>query len=161
MKRLNVASLTSALVCAGFLTLAVVVSFAQEKTGGAKSEKELSSVDCHLECYGDGLNLSDAQKLQMRERIERHHEATAGLREQLRTLCHESSSTEGVAAVNEATVRAAAQTRANLQVELEVAHARLTSELNNLLTPEQKATRLEQQRQRQERTRAWRSRHAN
>ena len=156
MKRLNITSLISALVCVSALTLTVAVSVAQERTGDGKSAEGLCGAGCYLGCYEDGIDLSDAQKAQMRERVERHREATAGLRDQLRTLRQQSSATD--VATNEASVRAAAQTRANMQVELEVAHARLTSELNNLLTPEQKAKRAELQRQRQDRLRNRRSR---
>ena len=153
MKRLAITSFTSALV---LLTLTVAVTLAQKETAG-KSDEGVCDANCYLGCYAGDLNLSDAQKTQMQERIARHREATAGLREQLRTLCEQGGSNPDGAAINEAAVGAAAQSRANLRAELEVAHARLMSELNSLLTPEQQARRVEQQRLRQERRRAGRS----
>ncbi len=40
---------------------------------------------------------------------------------------------------NEATVRAAAEARAKIQVEMEVSHARMMSQMFGVLTPEQRA----------------------
>ncbi|HEX8293306.1 MAG TPA: Spy/CpxP family protein refolding chaperone, partial [Pyrinomonadaceae bacterium] len=56
-------------------------------------------------------------------------------------------------AFDEAAVRAAAQARANLRVELEVAHARLFSQVYAVLTAEQRAKLAELHKQMQERHR--------
>jgi periplasmic protein CpxP/Spy len=100
------------------------------------------------------LNLTDAQKQQMRQIAERHRESTKALREQ----AHAARGQRGAAfdgTFNEAEVRAAAQARANARVELEVAHARMMSEMFAVLTPEQKvqlaALRQEREQRRQER----------
>ena len=154
MKRLNINGLVSALVLTTALVAAATVTFAQGGAGNKSSGEESCGAQCHLGCYGAELNLSDAQKTQMQDRINRFRETTAVLREQLAALRRQSRAAEDGGALNEASVRAAAQTRANLQVEVEVAHARLKSELNALLTPEQKAKRAEQQRQCEERRRA-------
>ncbi len=87
--------------------------------------------------FARNLNLSDAQKEQMRQIAARHREATLSLREQLRAQRKGGAFTDG--AFNEAAVRSAAQARANIEVELEVARARMISEMYNVLTPEQKA----------------------
>lgn len=158
MKRSNINRLMSALLIAISLMGVVAVAVAQKGAGNAKGEGGSCDAGCYIGCFGGDASLSDAQKVQIQERIERHRETTAGLREQLKTLREQSSSKEDGNPIDEAAVRAAAQTRANLRIELEVAEARLMSELRALLTPEQKARRAEQQRQRQERIRNLRSR---
>jgi protein CpxP len=85
------------------------------------------------------INLTDAQKTQIKQLTESFEERTKQLHERLRAL-HEGefgALTEGT--FNEAAVRAAAQERAAVQVELEVARARLMSQVFAVLTPEQKA----------------------
>ena len=161
MKSLNIKSLTRALVFATSLMAAIAVTFAQEGASNKSSGEGSCVVECYLGCYRNDLSLSDSQKAEMQERINHFRENTAGLREQLTTLRQQSRAAEDGGAINGAAVRAAAQTRANLRVEIEVAHARLMSELNALLTPEQKAKRAEQQRQCEERRREWRSRRGN
>ena len=86
------------------------------------------------------LNLSDAQQTQVKQLIDAFQESSKGLHEQLMKAgpgIQFDGLKEG--AFDEAAVRAAAQARANLHVELEVSHARLMSQIYALLTPEQKA----------------------
>lgn len=84
------------------------------------------------------LNLTDAQKAQIKTITDSFEESTKSLREQL------SSAGDGPfdgltdGAFDEATVRAAAQARASVHVELEVARARMMSQAYALLTTEQK-----------------------
>jgi protein CpxP len=59
---------------------------------------------------------------------------------------------------NEAAVRAAAQARANGHVEMEVARARMMSEIYNVLTPEQKTQLSTERQQREQRRQEWRAR---
>jgi len=104
------------------------------------------------------LNLTDAQKEQMKQIAARHRESTKALREQMRSA-RRNGGNDGVlnGTFNEAAVRAAAQTRANAQVELEVARARMMSEMYNVLTPEQKtllATERQQREQKRQERRA-------
>jgi len=58
---------------------------------------------------------------------------------------------------DEAAVRAAAQARANAEVEREVAHAHMMYEMYNVLTPEQKAQLAAERQQREQRRQEWRS----
>lgn len=95
--------------------------------------------------FARNLNLTDAQKAQMQQIADRHRESTRGLREQMRGL-HRNSPKADDGSFNEAAVRQEAQARANLMVELEVARARMMSEMFAVLTPEQKA-QLAQQRE--------------
>ena len=88
------------------------------------------------------LNLTDAQKEQLRQIAMRYHEANKG--------AHHERGEEGErggegfdmfngGTFNEAAVRAAAQARANARVEMEVTHAHMMYEMYNVLTAEQKA----------------------
>jgi len=87
------------------------------------------------------LNLTDAQQAQVKQLVDAFHESNKGLHEQLKNAGPGGGHFEGLkdGAFDEAAVRAAAQARANLHVEMEVAHARLMSQIYALLTPEQKA----------------------
>jgi periplasmic protein CpxP/Spy len=87
------------------------------------------------------LNLTDAQKTQVKQLVDAFQESNKGLHEQLMKAGPDGGPFEGLkdGAFDEAAVRAAAQARANLHVEVEVAHARLMSQIYALLTPEQKA----------------------
>ena len=84
-----------------------------------------------------GLNLTDAQKEQIKQIHEGFAEQTKALRDQMRTL-HESQR-DPMSNFDEAAVRSAAETRAKVQVEMEVAHAKMMSQVVNVLTAEQRA----------------------
>ena len=85
-----------------------------------------------------GLNLTEAQQEQIRQIHESVAEQSKALHEQIRTL-HESQSNQLTGTFDEAAVRAAAEARAKLHVELEVLHAKMMSQIANVLTPEQRA----------------------
>jgi len=105
------------------------------------------------------LNLTDAQQTQVKQLVDAFHEGNKGLHEQLMKTGGGHGPFEGLkdGAFDEAAVRAAAQARANLHVELEVGHARLMSQIYSLLTPEQKA-KVAELRQRHEQRRGQPSR---
>lgn len=84
------------------------------------------------------LNLTDAQKAQIKKIQDSTAESTKALREQLRTLHESEPDLLNGAAFDEAAVRAAAEAKAKVLVELEVAHARAMSQIFALLTTEQK-----------------------
>jgi periplasmic protein CpxP/Spy len=94
-----------------------------------------------------GLNLTDAQKEQIKQIHEGFADQTKALRDQMRTL-HESQS-DPMSNFNEAAVRSAAESRAKVQVEIEVAHAKMMSQVVNILTAEQRAQMAERQKHRQ------------
>jgi protein CpxP len=100
------------------------------------------------------LDLTDAQKTQIKQLTDAFHESNKGLHEQLMKSGPGGGPFEALkdGAFDEAAVRAAAQARANLHVEVEVAHARLMSQIYALLTPEQK-TKVAELRQRHEQRR--------
>ena len=101
--------------------------------------------------FGAELNLSDAQVEQMRQ-IEERYRAT--FRAERGHRGQESRGFDPFAggAFDESAVRAAAQARANAQVEREVAQARMMHEMYNVLTGEQKA-QLQSARQQREQLR--------
>jgi periplasmic protein CpxP/Spy len=103
------------------------------------------------------LNLTDAQKQQMQQIEERYRQTFKSQRQ------HEGSERRGFdplggGTFDEAAVRAAAQARANAEVEREVAHARMMFEMYNVLTPEQKAQLAAERQQREQKRQEWRSR---
>jgi Spy/CpxP family protein refolding chaperone len=90
--------------------------------------------------FSQVLNLTDAQKAQIKQLEDSFQESTKGLHEQLAKAGPGGPFDPATAGTfDEAGVRAAAQARANIQVELEVAHAKFFSQVYALLTTEQKA----------------------
>ena len=105
--------------------------------------------------FGANLNLTDAQKEQMKQIAARYRETAKAQRQQRRGERRGGFDAFNGGTFNEAEVRAAAQARANAQVEREVARARMMSEMYAVLTAEQKAQlaarRQEREQKRQER----------
>ena len=91
------------------------------------------------------LNLTETQQAQIQRIKESYRESEQSLHEQLRTL-HQSQSDPLAGEFNEAAFRSAAEARARIQIELEVSHARMMSEIAGVLTPEQKAQFAERRR---------------
>ena len=105
------------------------------------------------------LNLSEAQLEQMRQ-IEERYRATFDAQRERRGGDEGRGRLDPFAggAFDESAVRAAAQARADAQVEREVAQARMMHEMYNVLTAEQKAQLETIRRQREERGREFRTR---
>ena len=91
-----------------------------------------------LGAFGRELNLTDDQKAQIKKIHDSFRESDKALFDQLRTL-HDSEPNPMTGAFDEAAVRAAAEARARIQVELEVSHAKMMSQIAAVLTAEQKA----------------------
>ena len=84
------------------------------------------------------LNLTDAQESQIKQIEDSFRESTKSLHEQL--FQAGGGPLDGLTdTFDEAAARSAAQARAGVQVELEVAHAKMMSQIYALLTAEQKA----------------------
>lgn len=105
-----------------------------------------------VEHLSRALDLTDAQKAQVKQIEDSLRESTKALHEQL------AKSGDGGGPLgdfkdgfDEASVRSAAQARAAVHVELEVAHARAMSQIYALLTAEQKAKLAELRQQFQQR----------
>jgi Spy/CpxP family protein refolding chaperone len=84
------------------------------------------------------LNLTDDQKAQIKKITDSFEESTKSLRDQLKTL-HESEPDPFSGTFDEAAVRAIAEARAKVDIELSVARAKLMSQIAAVLTTEQKA----------------------
>jgi Spy/CpxP family protein refolding chaperone len=84
------------------------------------------------------LNLSEEQKAQIQKITESFRENTTAFQDQLRTL-HDSEPDPLTSGFDEAAVRAAADARAKVEVELSVARAKMLSQIGAVLTSEQKA----------------------
>jgi periplasmic protein CpxP/Spy len=84
------------------------------------------------------LNLTDAQQAQIKQIMDNFAASTKDLHDKLKAL-HESAPDPLSGTFDEAAVRAAAQARASVEVELEVAHAKMMSQIVALLTDQQKA----------------------
>ena len=148
MQLTNSKKIMGGLALAGTLMLTGVAGFAQQATtqgpGGqvergerhGRGEKGMRGMKGgFMGRFAQNLNLTDAQKEQMQQISARHRESTKALRQQTR----EKRGGGDFGAFDEAAVRAAAQARANAHVEMEVAHARMMSEMYAVLTAEQKA----------------------
>jgi len=85
-----------------------------------------------------GLNLSDEQKSQIKTIMDNEAANTKDLRDKLKAL-HESEPDPLSATFNEASVRADAEARSKIDIELQVSHARTMSQIGAILTTEQKA----------------------
>ena len=85
------------------------------------------------------LNLTDEQRAQVEKITAAFEESTKALHEQLRAQHESESDPFAGGTFDEAAVRKAAQARAALMVELDVARARAASQVYALLTDEQKA----------------------
>jgi protein CpxP len=92
------------------------------------------------------LNLTDAQKTQIKTITDSFRESDKALHDQLRTI-RESQPDPLTGTFDEAAVRAAAEAAAKIQVELEVSRARMMSQIGSVLTAEQKATLAAKQKQ--------------
>src|SRR5207237_2899316 len=87
---------------------------------------------------GRDMNLTNDQKAQIQKITDSFRESDKALHDQLRTL-RENEADPLSGAFNEANVRSAAEARAKIQVELEVSHAKMLSQIAGVLTTEQKA----------------------
>ncbi|MDQ1559981.1 MAG: motif family protein [Pyrinomonadaceae bacterium] len=165
------------LALAGTMALSGIVGFAQQGTaqgaqGGGKDRGAWGRGEHGGHKGGEGrgmrgggggrfferLNLTDAQKAQMDQIATRYRESAKAQRQQWQGRGEGRKGgfdAFGGGTFNEAEVRAAAQARANAQVEREVAHARMMSEMYAVLTAEQKAQltagRQQREQKRQER----------
>jgi len=84
------------------------------------------------------LNLTDDQKAQIKKITDSFEESNKALHDQMRTL-RQSEPDPVSGTFDEAAVRTAAEARAKIQVELEVSHAKMMSQIAGVLTAEQKA----------------------
>jgi Spy/CpxP family protein refolding chaperone len=105
------------------------------------------------------LDLSDAQKQQVRDIMQRDREQMRSSMQRLDQAMQAQRAAINQVPVNEQAVRAAAAQVATVQADLAVAQARVHADIWNILTPEQqvKAKELEQQAQARARERQQRA----
>ena len=105
------------------------------------------------------LDLSDAQKQQVRDIMQRDREQMRSTMQRLDQAMQAQRAAINQVPVNEQAVRAAAAQVATVQADLAVAQARVHADIWNILTPEQqtKAKELEQQAQARARERQQRA----
>lgn len=94
-----------------------------------------------------GLNLTDAQKAQMKQLRQSHRERTQPLRQELRAKMQQLRQANQGGTFNEALTAQTLAETAGLRAKLMGEHFKLRQEMMALLTPEQK-TQLEQRRER-------------
>ena len=144
MNRIRLSAAT--FIAAALLSVMAVVGFSQ---GPPEGRHGGPGRDFHGGPRGGGprdglgplardLNLTDDQKAQIKKIQTSFEESTKALREQMRTLHENGADPLSTGTFDEAAVRAAAQARANVQIEMDVAHARMMSQIFAVLTPEQK-----------------------
>jgi protein CpxP len=145
MITLRTKKIASLFALIGVLALVAIVGFAQGPPPfgghgghGGPGEHGRGGPDGGIP-FARELNLTDAQKTQIKQIMDSTFESTKALHEQLRQLHDSAPDPLSGAAFDEAAVRATAQKRAAIEVELEVAHARGMSQVFALLTAEQKA----------------------
>ena len=173
MKLVSSKKIIGAITLAGSMLLVGVIGFAQQPATQGQGGQERGERNWHGKGDKEGrggrgrrgggmrggfggrfaekLNLTDAQKAQMQQIAARYHESFKAQRQQ----GGERRGGGGFDALNggtfnEAAVRAAAQARANAHVEMEVARARIMSEMYNVLTAEQKAQLAAERQQREQ-----------
>ena len=83
------------------------------------------------------LNLSDDQKAQIKKIMDTEAANTKELHDKLKAL-HDSEPEPFATTFDEAAVRATAEARAKIDVELQVSHARTMSQVASILTAEQR-----------------------
>jgi Spy/CpxP family protein refolding chaperone len=89
--------------------------------------------------FGRELNLTDDQRTQIQKIQQSFQTGDQALQEQMRTLVEGQGDPLAGGQFNEAAVRAAAEARAKIQVEMEVSHARMMSQMFGVLTDAQRA----------------------
>ncbi|HEU5237484.1 MAG TPA: Spy/CpxP family protein refolding chaperone [Pyrinomonadaceae bacterium] len=88
--------------------------------------------------FGRDLNLTDDQKTQIKKIQDSFRESDKALFDQLRTL-RENEPDPMNGSFDEAAVRAAAEAKAKIQIELDVSRAKMMSQIASVLTDQQKA----------------------
>src|SRR5436189_5816877 len=89
--------------------------------------------------FGRELNLTDDQRTQIQKIQQSFQQGDQALHEQMRTLVEGQGDPLSGGQFNEAAVRSAAEARAKIQVEMEVSHARMMSQMFGVLTDAQRA----------------------
>ena len=139
--KLNWKHASSIAVLTGALLLALaIVGFSQgpPRGGGFPDGRGGPGQHDGLGPLARDLNLTDDQKSQIKKITDSFAESNKSLHDQLKAL-HENEPDPFSGSFDEAAVRAAAEARAKIDVELGVAHAKMMSQIAGVLTTDQKA----------------------
>jgi protein CpxP len=142
--KMNWKKMSGVIAIVGALLLALaMVAFSQGPQGGPPRGGDFhggpGGPRDGLGPMGRDLNLTDEQKAQIKKIQDSFAESTKALREQAHAQHESEPDPLSGGAFDEAAVRAAAEAHAKIQVELEVTHARMMSQIFAVLTTEQKA----------------------
>ena len=136
--------------------LATSVAFAQGPGGGRPFGGRGGRAPLGPGFLLNHLNLTDAQREQVREIRERYREQTQQVVQRLNTVAEKQRQAIETLPVNEGLITSATQDMTEARVDMAIQEARLNAEIWSVLTPEQQAqatklraerkTRLEQRR---------------
>ena len=143
IKAIALASALS-ITAAGSVALAQTTEGTHEGAAGAHGWHRGGRGGGHGEFFG-GLNLTDAQKQQIKQIHESHQTALEPLMQQMRTKRQELWQLQGGQTFDEALVQQKLTEIAGLEAKLMGEQFRMRQETMNVLTPDQK-TQLEQRR---------------
>ncbi len=173
MKITGTKKVIGGIAIAAALAVTGIVGFAQQRSAqdqggnesvqrrgdrGGKGRHGMRGHGFFMGRFAEKLNLTDAQKAQMKQISDRFRESNKALREQSHEGRDKGFSFLNGGTFDEAAVRAAAQARANRHVEMEVARARMMSEMYAILTPEQKAQLAAEHQQMEQKRQEWKAR---
>lgn len=134
MKRQTIVSLVTAVVMVTAIYVAQALSF-----GGPPQDGPAVNVERRVTRMAEVLGLSDAQKEQITVLLKAEQEKNAPLREQLAANRKQVKQATLAATFDEAAVQSIAAGQAQIISQLIVSHARTKSQINALLTPEQRS----------------------
>ena len=174
MQFINSKKIIGGLALAATMALTSAVGFAQQQTttqgpegGQAKQERRWRGGRKGMRGmrgglfggrFAEKLNLTDAQKEQMKQIAARYREGAKAQRQQRGERARGGFDLLKGGTFDEGAVRAAAQARANASVERQVTRARMMFEMYNVLTAEQKAQLAAERQQREQKRQEWKAR---
>ena len=118
--------------------LATSVAYAQGPRGGGRGGRGFGSGGPGLAL--NELNLTDAQREQVREIRDRYQEQIQALSRRLDDLAAKQRQAIETVPVNETLITSATQDMMQAQVEVAIQQARINADIWSVLTPEQQAT---------------------
>jgi Spy/CpxP family protein refolding chaperone len=139
------------LVLVSVVSLAGAVAFSQTVTRVAGHEGGIGFAGRMLGFRTDYLNLTDAQRAQIRDILAKEKPTVQPLLQQLAQGHQQMLEIEQAGTFDEATARTLAMQQSQTMAELMVQKARIKSELMQVLTPEQKAKMIQFQARQQAR----------
>jgi periplasmic protein CpxP/Spy len=125
---------TRVLVIGAAVILAVAVALAQ----GMRGHGGPGGFEHMLGFYSDYLDLSSAQQDQIKAIMQKEKPALAPLMQQMKQFHSQMNQLGQSGTFDEAKVRALATQQSQTMIELAVQHARIQSEMLQVLTPDQK-----------------------